>query len=176
MREAKLDQTTQQYFAKLADLDQVGRYLQKYTGVVNDDLVPVLRSLISAVQKGITHHTDEVVKDVYQQIQKETGLTVDQIVQTALAQEFAQQRHDAQEASLGSRLNAEASRANANQLSQVADAVKKYLTILAFELVIMLAIVLIVPGWWKIVVAVLLIASFGFIDYKLLEKDDSDGF
>ena len=39
----------------------------------------------------------------------------------------------------------------------------------------MLAIVLIVPGWWKIVVAMLLIMSFGFIDYKLLEKDDSNG-
>ncbi len=171
LREAKLDKTTQKYFAQLADLNQVGRYLQNYTGVVNDDLVPVLRSLILAVQNGITHHTEEVMHDVYQQIRQETGLTVDQIVQRALAQEFAKQRRDAQEAALGAKLNAEASKENVNQLLEVADAVKDYLTVLVFELIFMMAVILIVPGWWKIGIALGLIAVIDFVDYELLKKD-----
>lgn len=152
-------------------MNQVGRYLQNYTGVVNDDLVPALRSLTLAVQSGIIHHTEEVMHDVYQQIQKETGLTVDQIVQRALAQEFAKERHDAQEAALGAKLNAEASKENASRLLEIADNVKWYLTILVFELIFMMAVVLIVPGWWKIGVALGLIAVIGFVDYELLRKD-----
>ena len=174
LREAKLDKTTQKYFAKLADLNQVGRYLQSYTVVVNEELVPTLRSLILAVQNGITHHTDEVMKDVYRRIQKETGLTVVQIVQKSLAQEFSKQRHDAQEAALGAKLNAEASKENVNQLLQITNAAKWYLTILAFELIFMMTVVLITPGWWKIVVAVGLIVVIGFVDYELLVEGEKE--
>lgn len=174
LREAKLDKTTQKYFAKLADLNQVGRYLQSYTVVVNEELVPTLRSLILAVQNGITHHTDEVMKDVYRRIQKETGLTVVQIVQKSLAQEFSKQRHDAQEAALGAKLNAEASKENVNQLLQITNTAKWYLTILAFELIFMMTVVLITPGWWKIVVAVGLIVVIGFVDYELLVEGEKE--
>ena len=174
LMEAKLDKTTQKYFAKLADLNQVGRYLQSYTVVVNEELVPTLRSLILAVQNGITHHTDEVMKDVYRRIQKETGLTVVQIVQKSLAQEFSKQRHDAQEAALGAKLNAEASKENVNQLLQITNAAKWYLTILAFELIFMMTVVLITPGWWKIVVAVGLIVVIGFVDYELLVEGEKE--
>ena len=80
LREQNLDQKTQECVAKVADLNQVGKYLKHYTQTVNNRLVPTLRNLILTIRGGITHHTEEVTNDVYQHYKEDTGQTIDEVV------------------------------------------------------------------------------------------------
>ena len=50
------------------------------------------------MRNGITHHTEEVTNDVYQQLKKDTGLSVDEIIKTAVSQDFTKERESAEEA------------------------------------------------------------------------------
>ncbi|WP_295730455.1 hypothetical protein [uncultured Limosilactobacillus sp.] len=170
LRERKMDAKTQQYIAKLADLDQVGRYLERYTKTVNDNLVPTLRQLIYRFKGGLTIHTSQVTSDVYQQLQQDTGLSVDQIIATVVSQQFKQDRKDAQEASLGAKLAAKASQKSADQLSQDMGNCVKCLAGLLVEFLIALSVVLAVPGWWKLGGALVMTLVSGVLDYYYLKK------
>ena len=64
LRKQNLDQKTQECVTKVADLNQVGKYLEHYTQTVNNRLLPTLRNLILTIRGGITHHTEEVTNDV----------------------------------------------------------------------------------------------------------------
>lgn len=88
LRENRLDQKTQQYIAKLADLNQIGRYLQTYTKTINQQQVPVMRQLILAMQQGITIDTSNVTKSVYQEFQALTGHTIQEVIKTAVSDGF----------------------------------------------------------------------------------------
>src|SRR5699024_1636425 len=72
LREKNLDQKTQECIAKAADLNEVGKYLEHYTQTVNNRLVPTLRNLILTIRGGITHHTSDVARDVYQCFKQDT--------------------------------------------------------------------------------------------------------
>ena len=101
----------------MADLAHASKYLENYTQVVNDQLVPTMRNLILAMRNGITHHTEEVTNDVYQQLKKNTGLSVDEIIKTAVSQDFTKERESAEEASASAKLSAKASQQSVRQIA-----------------------------------------------------------
>ena len=133
LREQNLDQKTQEYVAKAADLDQVGKYLEHYTQTVNNRLVPTLRNLILSIRNGITHHTSEVTNDVYQQFQNDTGKTIDEVVKSTVNQRFKQDREDAQQASLSARMSAKVSQQNVDKMSIVLDTFLKFIMLLGLK-------------------------------------------
>ncbi|WP_231125084.1 hypothetical protein [Limosilactobacillus reuteri] len=147
LREQNLDQKTQECVAKVADLDQVGKYLEHYTQTVNNRLVPTLRNLILAIRGGITHHTEEVTNDVYQHFKDDTGQTIDEVVKSAVNQRFKQDREDARQASLSAQVSAKASQQNVDAMTVLLDSFVKFMLLIRIEMVIALTVVSITPGW-----------------------------
>lgn len=147
LREQNLDQKTQECVAKVADLNQVGKYLKPYTQTVNNRLVPTLRNLILTIRGGITHHTEEVTNDVYQHFKDDTGQTIDEVVKSTVNQRFKQDREDAQQASLSAQVSAKASQQNVDAMTVLLDSFVKFMLLIRIEMVIALTVVSITPGW-----------------------------
>ncbi|CUR39920.1 hypothetical protein [Limosilactobacillus reuteri] len=174
LREQNLDQKTQECIAKVADLDQASKYLENYTQAVNNRLVPTMRNLILAMRNGITHHTEEVTNDVYQQLKKDTGLSVDEIIKTAVSQDFTKERESAEEASASAKLSAKASQQSVRQIATMLENFMTFLVMFGIELVILVAVVAVTPGWQKLIVAPLGIIICGVMDWKIYKKGDWD--
>lgn len=170
LREQNLDQKTQEYVAKAADLDQVGKYLEHYTQTVNNRLVPTLRNLILSIRNGITHHTSEVTNDVYQQFQNDTGKTIDEVVKSTVNQRFKQDREDAQQASLSAKLSAQTSQQSIDKITGILSSFMQLLVLFGLEMVCLLVVIPLTPGWWKVFVAISLIILCGTADYYLYRK------
>lgn len=170
LREQNLDQKTQEYVAKAADLDQVGKYLEHYTQTVNNRLVPTLRNLILSIRNGITHHTSEVTNDVYQQFQNDTGKTIDEVVKSTVNQRFKQDREDAQQASLSAKLSAQTSQQSIDKITGILSSFMQLLVLFGLEMVCLLVVIPLTPGWWKVFVAISLIILCGTADYHLYRK------
>ena len=170
LREQNLDQKTQEYVAKAADLDQVGKYLEHYTQTVNNRLVPTLRNLILSIRNGITHHTSEVTNDVYQQFQNDTGKTIDEVVKSTVNQRFKQDREDAQQASLSAKLSAQTSQQSIDKITEILSSFMQLLVLFGLEMVCLLVVIPLTPGWWKVFVAISLIILCGTADYYLYRK------
>ncbi len=170
LREQNLDQKTQEYVAKATDLDQVGKYLEHYTQTVNNRLVPTLRNLILTIRGGITHHTSDVARDVYQCFKQDTGLTFDEVIKSTVNRQFKQDRKDAQQASLSSRMSAKVSQQNVDKMSIVLDTFLKFIMVVGVEMVILLLSVSLTPGWWKLFTFVLLGSIGGAFDFILYRK------
>ena len=170
LREQNLDQETQEYVAKAADLDQVGKYLEHYTQTVNNRLVPTLRNLILSIRNGITHHTSEVTNDVYQQFQNDTGKTIDEVVKSTVNQRFKQDREDAQQASLSAKLSAQTSQQSIDKITGILSSFMQLLVLFGLEMVCLLVVIPLTPGWWKVFVAISLIILCGTADYYLYRK------
>lgn len=141
LREQNLDQKTQECVAKVADLNQVGKYLERYTQVVNNRLVPTMRNLILAMKNGITHHTEDVAKDVYEQFKMDTNLTVQEVIKQAVS-----------------------------QVSAMLNEFIKFLVLFGIELVILGAIVAVPPGWPKLLAAPIGLLLGGVIDWKIYKN------
>lgn len=163
LREQNLDQKTQECIAKVADLDQAGKYLENYTQVVNNRLVPTMRN-------GITHHTEEVTNDVYWQLEKDTGLSVKEIIKTAVSQNFANERKSAEEASASAKLSAKASQQSVRQIATMLGNFMTFLIVFGIELVILVAVVAVTPGWQKLAVAPISLIMCAFLDWKIYKK------
>lgn len=170
LREQNLDQKTQEYVAKAADLNEVGKYLEHYTQTVNNRLVPTLRNLILSIRNGITHHTSEVTNDVYQHFQDDTGKTIDEVVKSTVNQQFKQDRKDAQQASLSSRVSAKVSQQNVDKMAIVLDTFLKFIMVVGIEMVTLLLSVSLTPGWWKLFTFVVLVSIGGTFDFILYRK------
>ena len=170
LREQNLDQKTQEYVAKAADLDQVGKYLEHYTQTVNNRLVPTLRNLILSIRNGITHHTSEVTNDVYQQFQNDTGKTIDEVVKSTVNQRFKQDREDAQQASLSAKISAQTSQQSIDKITGILSSFMQLLVLFGLEMVCLLVVIPLTPGWWKVFVAISLIILCGTADYYLYRK------
>ena len=170
LREQNLDQKTQEYVAKAADLDQVGKYLEHYTQTVNNRLVPTLRNLILSIRNGITHHTSEVTNDVYQHFKTETGQTIDEVIKTTVNQQFKQDREKAQQASLSAKLSAQVSQQNVDKITGILSSFMQLLALFGIEMVCLLVVIPLTPGLWKISVAISLIILCGTVDYYLYRK------
>lgn len=170
LREQNLDQKTQECIAKVADLDQAGKYLENYTQAVNNRLVPTMRNLILAMRNGITHHTEEVTNDVYQQLKKDTGLSVDEIIKTAVSQDFTKERESAEEASASAKLSAKASQQSVRQIATMLGNFMTFLIVFGIELVILVAVVAVTPGWQKLAVAPISLIMCAFLDWKIYKK------
>ena len=147
LQEQNLDQKTQECVAKVADLNQVGKYLKPYTQTVNNRLVPTLRNLILTIRGGIAHHTEEVTNDVYQHFKDDTGQTIDEVVKSTVNQRFKQDREDAQQASLSAQVSAKASQQNVDAMTVLLDSFVKFMLLIGIEMVIALTVVSITPGW-----------------------------
>ena len=170
LREQNLDQKTQECIAKVADLDQASKYLENYTQAVNNRLVPTMRNLILAMRNGITHHTEEVTNDVYQQLKKDTGLSVDEIIKTAVSQDFTKERESAEEASASAKLSAKASQQSVRQIATMLGNFMTFLIVFGIELVILVAVVAVTPGWQKLAVAPISLIMWAFLDWKISKK------
>lgn len=170
LREQNLDQKTQECIAKVADLDEVSKYLENYTQVINNRLVPTMRNLILAMRDGITHHTEEVTNDVYQQLRKDTGLSVDEIIKTAVSQDFTKERESAEEASASAKLSAKASQQSVRQIATMLGNFMTFLIVFGIELVILVAVVAVTPGWQKLAVAPISLIMCAFLDWKIYKK------
>ena len=170
LREQNLDQKTQECIAKVADLDQASKYLENYTQVVNDQLVPTMRNLILAMRDGITHHTQEVTNDVYRQLEKDTGLSVKEIIKTAVSQNFANERKSAEEASASAKFSAKASQQSVRQIATMLGNFMTFLIVFGIELVILVAVVAVTPGWQKLAVALISLIMCAFLDWKIYKK------
>lgn len=170
LREQNLDQKTQECVAKVADLNQVGKYLKHYTQTVNNRLVPTLRNLILTIRGGITHYTEEVTNDVYQHFKDDTGQTIDEVVKSTVNQRFKQDREDAQQASLSAQVSAKASQQNVDAMTVLLDSFVKFMLLIRIEMVIALTVVSITPGWWKVPAALVLIFACGLSDVKYYQK------
>lgn len=172
LREQNLDQKTQECIAKVADLDQASKYLEQYTLVVNNRLVPTMRNLILAMRDGITHHTEEVTKDVYQQFKMDTGLTVQEVVKTAVSQNFAKERKDAEEADLDAKLSAKVSQQSVQQVAAMMNNFMTFLILFGVELITLMVVVSITPGWWKLVTTSVSLIVCGIVDWKIYKKGE----
>lgn len=170
LREQNLDQKTQECIAKAADLNEVGKYLEHYTQTVNNRLVPTLRNLILTIRGGITHHTSDVARDVYQCFKQDTGLTFDEVIKSTVNQRYKQDREDAQQASLSAKLSAQTSQQSIDNMAVMLDNFVKFIMIIGIEMVIALTIVSLSPGWWKVVATFVLIVIFGWSDAKYYRK------
>lgn len=170
LREQNLDQKTQECIAKAADLNEVGKYLEHYTQTVNNRLVPTLRNLILTIRGGITHHTSDVARDVYQCFKQDTGLTFDEVIKSTVNQRYKQDREDAQQSSLSAKLSAQTSQQSIDNMAVMLDNFVKFIMIIGIEMVIALTIVSLSPGWWKVVATFVLIVIFGWSDAKYYRK------
>ena len=171
LHEDKLERKTKQYIAKLADLNQVAQYLERYTTTVNSQLVPLLRNLIQRMAKGITHHTEDVSKSVYAEMYRITGKTMSQVVKEAAINEVEKSRTDAKQAAVDARLYELSAKESVYQIDEFAEEVKEYLTVLLFELVLLVTITLVTPGiWTRILVTGFISAFVAIADYKLLKR------
>ncbi|WP_239835039.1 hypothetical protein [Limosilactobacillus reuteri] len=170
LREQNLDQKAQECIAKAVDLDQVGKYLEHYTQMVNNRLVPTLRNLILSIRNGITHHTSEVTNDVCQHFKTDTGQTIDEVIKTTINQQFKQDREEAQQASLSSKLSAQVSQQNVDKITGILSSFMQLLALFGIEMVCLLVVIPLTPGLWKISVAISLIILCGTIDYYLYRK------
>ncbi|MDO4455624.1 MAG: hypothetical protein Q4B66_02855 [Ligilactobacillus agilis] len=170
LREQNLDQKTQEYIAKAADLNEVGKYLEHYTQTVNNRLVPTLRNLILSIRNGITHHTSEVTNDVYQHFKDDTGKTIDEVVKSTVNQQFKQDRGEAQQASLSAKLSAQTSQQSIDRITGILSSFMQLLVLFGIEMVCLLVAVPLTPGWWKVFVAISLIILCGTVDYHLYRK------
>ncbi len=170
LREQNLDQKAQECIAKAVDLDQVGKYLEHYTQMVNNRLVPTLRNLILSIRNGITHHTSEVTNDVCQHFKADTGQTIDEVIKTTINQQFKQDREEAQQASLSSKLSAQVSQQNVDKITGILSSFMQLLALFGIEMVCLLVVIPLTPGLWKISVAISLIILCGTIDYYLYRK------
>lgn len=170
LREQNLDQKTQECVAKVADLNQVGKYLERYTQVVNNRLVPTMRNLILAMKNGITHHTEDVAKDVYEQFKMDTNLTVQEVIKQAVSQNFDKERKKTEEASASAKLSAKASQQAVRQVSAMLNEFIKFLVLFGIELVILGAIVAVTPGWPKLLAAPIGLLLGGVIDWKIYKN------
>ena len=170
LREQNLDQKTQECIAKVADLDQASKYLENYTQAVNNRLVPTMRNLILAMRNGITHHTEEVTNDVYQQLKKDTGLSVDEIIKTPVSQDLTTERESAEEASASAKLSAKASQQSVRQIATMLGNFMTFLIVFGIELVILVAVVAVTPGWQKLAVAPISLIMWAFLDWKIYKK------
>ena len=149
LREQNLDQKTQEYVAKAADLDQVGKYLEHYTQTVNNRLVPTLRNLILSIRNGIT---------------------IDEVVKSTVNQRFKQDREDAQQASLSAKLSAQTSQQSIDKITGILSSFMQLLVLFGLEMVCLLVVIPLTPGWWKVFVAISLIILCGTADYYLYRK------
>lgn len=172
IRENKLDQKTQQYVAKLADLDQIGKYLQKYTKTINSQQVPVMRQLILAMQEGITVDSSQVTQSVYEEFQRITGETIDSVIKTSVSDGFKKDRHEAQQASSSAQLAADRAEYSVNQLNHYIQQLKRLGYFLIIEAMIAILLLTIVPGGWaKFFVICFMILSMYTLDKKLLRVE-----
>ena len=112
-----MDDKTQQYIAKMVDMTQVAQYLDRYTKSINRGLVPVLRQLILQVKQGITHHTDEVTKNVYTEMQKITGTSMKGIIEQETYKELRKDADEVHQAKLSAQLAAGVAQNAVNELS-----------------------------------------------------------
>ena len=170
LREKNLDQKTQECIAKAADLNEVGKYLEHYTQIVNNRLVPTLRNLILTIRGGITHHTSDVARDVYQCFKQDTGLTFDEVIRSTVNQRFKQDREDAQQASLSAKLSAQTSQQSIDKITGILSSFMQLLVLFGLEMVCLLVVIPLTPGWWKVLVAISLIILCGTVDYYLYRK------
>lgn len=173
LHEQKLDAKTEQYVAKLADLDQVGRYLQRYTTTVNQQLVPVLRAVVGQIEQGITHHTDEVTKDVYQEMKKVTGKSMSDVIKTTTYQELQKARTDTQQASLSAKLSAKVSQEEVSKMNVLFQDFKNFVMTTFVELLVLMTIVLATPGkikWISLAVGLICCGLFYWRWHK--EKEE----
>lgn len=170
LREQNLDQKTQECVAKLADLNQVGGYLENYTQTVNNRLIPTLRNLILTIRGGITHHTSEVTNDVYQHFKEDTGQTIDEVVKSTVNQRFKRDRDDAKQASLSAQLSAKTSQQNVDQMMVMLDGFLRFIILFGVEMISSLVVIPLTPGWWKLLMAISLITICGIGDYIFYRK------
>lgn len=169
-REQQMDDKTQQYIAKMVDMTQVAQYLDRYTKSINNGLVPTLRQLILQVQHGITHHTSEVTKNVYDEMQKITGVSMNDLIKQETYKQLRKDADEVHQAKLSARLAAGVAQNAISELSSLLSSFKVYLTILLLEFVFVVPVTLVTPGNWKIMTMLLLIVIFGSIDYQYLKK------
>lgn len=170
LREQNLDQKTQECIAKAADLNEVGKYLEHYTQTVNNRLVPTLRNLILTIRGGITHHTSDVARDVYQCFKQDTGLTFDEVIRSTVNRRFKQDREDAQQANLSAKLSAQTSQQSIDKITGILSSFMQLLVLFGLEMVCLLVVIPLTPGWWKVLVAISLIILCGTVDYYLYRK------
>lgn len=172
LRENRLYQKTQQYIAKLADLNQIGRYLQTYTKTINQQQVPVMRQLILAMQQGITIDTSNVTKSVYQEFQALTGHTIQEVIKTAVSDGFKKDRHIAQKASESAQLSADVAENAVTKLEQSIHKLKWLSYFLIVEAMLAILLVTVVPGGWAkfFVMCFVILLMYG-LDRKLIREE-----
>lgn len=171
-REQKMDDKTQQYIAKMVDMTQVAQYLDRYTKSINNALVPTLRQLIVQVRQGITHHTNEVTKNVYNEMQEVTGTSMKQLIEQETYKQLQKNTNEVQQAKLSAQLAATVAKNAVEELSTLLSSFKLYLTILLLEFLLIVPLTLVTSGKWKIITMLLLLVIFGLVDYQYLKRGD----
>lgn len=147
-----------------SDFKDAGARLSVNTKAINENLVPTMNKLLTAISRGIYHYSEPISEDVYKTLRKTTGQTVQDILRTEIYRDLRQSQSNAQKAAQYSKLYATTAKENANRLyAQMMDLqelikeLKHFGWIWLTEFVLVVGSFVLFPGRWKVIVTILLL-------------------
>lgn len=161
-----------------ADFKEAGARLAVNTKAINDNLVPTMNKLLTAISHGIYHYSEPISEDVYRTLQKVTGQSVQDLLKNGIYRDLRQSQANAQRSARYSQLYAETARENANHLhAELMDLQKAIQQLQQFgwvwltEFLLVVGCFILLSGWWKVLIPLLLITGSTWFNQHMRKRD-----
>lgn len=155
-----------------ADFKNAAKHLEDNTNCINQQLVPTIRQLIGHLAQGIKYQPGPVAKDVSHIFTSTTGKTVDQVISKEVKNKLVDVQADTKQASADAMKYAEIAQASVMQINEDIAEFKQLLQMYLIEFAILLGLVIVTPGWFKIITLMLTVTVILLFNNWFNNKED----
>ena len=165
-----------------ADFKDAGARLAINTRAINENLIPTMNKLLSALSHGIYHNALPISRDVYKTLEQTTGQSVHDLMQDMVVKELRRSQVKATKSAQYAKLYSDTAKAtNSDLQAKIQQLMLKLNKMESLgwwwlsECFIMLIILLVTPGLWKLLsglTTLLLITMANHFKYKKEGTED----
>lgn len=166
-----MDEVTRQNEAMNADLKQIGPAIAKVVKAQNNNSDILNRALVH----GFFVHTTDVTKSVVKEFKELTGFTINEFLQNEIIKQINANVYEAKQAKISAIKEAQVAEEALKKETLLIQMFTLLMSVLVFELGVIITIGIVLPGWWKLIGLVIAVGIFAILNHYLKGKEDIDG-
>ncbi|MCC4399044.1 hypothetical protein R2J99_02215 [Limosilactobacillus reuteri] len=166
-----MNEVTRQNEAMNADLKQIGPAIAKVVKAQNHNSEILNKALIN----GFHIHTNEVTESVANEFKKLTGFTINEFLQNEIIKQININVYEAKKAKLSAIQAAQVTEEVLHKIALLIQRFISFISVLVFELGLIIACAIMLPGWWKLIGLIVTISASAILNYYLKRRMDING-
>lgn len=120
-------------------------------------------------------HTTDVTKSVVKEFKELTGFTINEFLQNEIIKQINANVYEAKQAKISAIKEAQVAEEALKKETLLIQMFTLLMSVLVFELGVIITIGIVLPGWWKLIGLVIAVGIFAILNHYLKGKEDIDG-